>query len=174
MGEGESRSRHLCLVVIPVAVNAPFMLLCKVGEFPGQGKVLELSSGISSAVRFNTPKSIKLKGSWSPELSGVSGEGCVPLQGPPFPRPLLLGKMISQWSGNLVRPALDLLFNATVKAWRNLNNIGLLALVMFLKLWFQQCKGDCLSLCLVFPGYYRWIAGLHFEINFISFVKSIA
>ena len=63
MGEGECRGRQLCPAVALVAVNAPFMLLRKVGEFPGQGKVLELCSEISSAVRFNTPKSIKLKGS---------------------------------------------------------------------------------------------------------------
>lgn len=62
MGEGESRGRRLCPVVALVTVNAPFMLLPKMGEFPGQGKVLELYSEISSAMRFNTPKSIKLKG----------------------------------------------------------------------------------------------------------------
>lgn len=75
MGEGESRSRRLCPAVAPAAVNAPFMLLHKVGEFSGQGRVPEFCSGFSSTVQFNTPKSIKLKGSRSPKLLDVSGEG---------------------------------------------------------------------------------------------------
>jgi len=60
MGEGESRGRRPCPAVALVAVHAPFMLLCRVGEFlcrvrefPGQGT--ELCPEISSAVRFDTP-----------------------------------------------------------------------------------------------------------------------
>lgn len=68
MGEGGSVGRCLCPAVTLVAVNAPFLLLHKVGEFPGQGKGLELCSEVSSTVQFNTPKSIKLKRGWSPKL----------------------------------------------------------------------------------------------------------
>lgn len=126
-------------------------------------------------MQFKTPKSIKLKGIWSPKLlvSVVRAE-C------PSRDPIYLSPDVGESDQSVIQQlgvsgaGFTLQYNNQGMKKLYFHNASLLASFMFLKLQFQHCKGKCLSFGLLSLGYYKGIAGLHSEIYFFSFVKSIA
>lgn len=116
------------------------------GVSPWQGMVLELFPEICSAVQVNAAKSISLGGA-DPLVPAVRAE--CPSGDISSAPAAWLNDLPDIWNSVSVSE-FALHYNSQGMKSICLNTC-LLALFMFLKLWFQQCKGKSLSFGLVFP-----------------------